>query len=196
MTKRKGWKVNAKGRNESSDQYYIMPYVLLHSEAWRGLKGSAVKVWLEIRSRFNGRNNGKLFLSLDEGARLLGMGKQTVGSAFKELEAKGFLVKTKQGHWYGRQASEWRATDVKCDGQRATNEWKQWTKSKKKQSLGFIMEHNGPSTGPFQNRRLKIWSVSEPVRPFLVPSIGSRMDRYYIPYPGVITDGGYYHSAQ
>lgn len=151
MKKRKGGRVNAKGRNEDGGQYALLPYVMLRSDAWQSLGGPAVKVWLEIRSRFNGSNNGKLSLSLDEGARLLGIGKATVSRALKELEAKGFLEMTKRGQWYGRQATLWRTTDEKCDGHRATNNWKLWIKPKK-QSLGFLMDHKRVSTGPPQNR--------------------------------------------
>ena len=94
--------------------------------AWRSLSGSAIKVWLELRTRFHGGNNGVLFLSLDEAARLLGLGKSTMRRAFIELEAKGFIVKTKKGSWYGRQATEWRVTDKLCEGKTATRDWQNW----------------------------------------------------------------------
>jgi hypothetical protein len=151
MKKSRGRKVNAKGRNEDGGQYAPLPYPMLQSAAWRSLQGSSIKVWLEIRSRYNGGNNGKLTLSLDEGARILGIGKATVNRATKELEDKGFLVRTKRGAWYGRQASEWRVTDRSCEGHPATNDWKRWTKPKK-QSLGFITDHKRCATGPPQNR--------------------------------------------
>jgi hypothetical protein len=131
MNGRKRRKVNATGRNEGGGQYAPLPYVLLQSEAWRSLRGNSIKVWLEIRSRFNGGNNGSLSLSLDEGARLLGIGKATVSRALKELQTKGFLEMTKQGQWYGRQATLWRTTDSKCNGHPATNEWKHWPEPKK-----------------------------------------------------------------
>ena len=131
MTKQKHRRVNAKGRNEEGGQYAPLPYVMLQSDAWRHLSGSAAKVWLEIRTRFNGGNNGKLSLFLDEGSRLLGLGKATVDRALKELQEKGFLEMTKRGQWYGRKATLWRTTDRKCDGHPATNEWKQWKPPKK-----------------------------------------------------------------
>jgi hypothetical protein len=40
-----------------------------------------MKVFIELLSRFNGANNGKLSLSLDDGARLLAMSKSTVARA-------------------------------------------------------------------------------------------------------------------
>jgi hypothetical protein len=101
---------------------------MVRHEAWRGLSGSAVKIWIEVRSRFTvlgdgSNNNGTLSLSLDEAARCLHMGKATVARALQELVDAGFLVKTKQGHWYGRMATEWRVTDCPSHGQVATRDW-------------------------------------------------------------------------
>jgi hypothetical protein len=88
-----------------------MPYNTLHSPAWRSLSGPAVKVWFELRSRFHGGNNGRLILSYEEAAGLLGLGKSTVKRALDELQDKGFIVCVRQGKWYGRLASEWAVTD-------------------------------------------------------------------------------------
>src|SRR5215472_12431808 len=55
-----------------------LSYSLVNSEAWRTLRGAAVKVFLELRTRFHGGNNGKLHMSLEEAARLLRLGKATV----------------------------------------------------------------------------------------------------------------------
>ncbi|MBX3499618.1 MAG: SEL1-like repeat protein [Alphaproteobacteria bacterium] len=96
---------------------------ILHSPAWRGLSGPAVKVWLELRSRFTGGNNGQLTLSLDEGARLLRLGKATVKRAFDELQDAGFIALTSRGQWKGRIPSKWAMTDLDLDGERATKAW-------------------------------------------------------------------------
>lgn len=117
---------NKKGRNEGEGQYAVFSYPMLQSPAWRSLSGPAVKVFLELRSRYNGSNNGRLTLSLDEAKRLLGIGKTTAKRALDELAVKGFIVETKHGAWYGRQATEWRVTDKPCDGSPATRDWQQW----------------------------------------------------------------------
>jgi len=94
--------------------------------AFRSLSGAALKVFLEVRARFNGGNNGELSLSLDEAARLLGIGKGTAQRAFAELQEKGFLRMTRKGQWYGRRATTWRTTDKGCNGDLPTNDWKRW----------------------------------------------------------------------
>ena len=123
--KKKAKKVNATGRNDA-EQYMGISYVMAHSPAFRSLSGAALKVWIELRSRYNGRNNGRLTLSWDEAAHLLHMGKSTIGRALEELKEKGFIVMTKPGHWYGRMATEWAVTDRPLDGHLATRAWKNW----------------------------------------------------------------------
>nr|WP_321444589.1 hypothetical protein [uncultured Cohaesibacter sp.] len=118
------------GRSKSEGQYLILPYSLLHHPAWRRLSGSAKSVFLELRSRFNGSNNGQLRLSLGEGAKLLGMSKTTIDRKFDELEEAGFIVKTKHGNWYGRKAHEWASTDIPCNGYPATRDWQNRWKEK------------------------------------------------------------------
>ncbi len=116
-----------KGRSKGDGQYMTLPYAMVHHPAWRGLSSAAVKVFIELRSRFNGANNGKLSLSLEEGAGLLAMSKSTVARALIELERTGFIIKTKQGKWYGRQATEWRVTDQHYDGHPPSRDWQKLT---------------------------------------------------------------------
>ena len=123
--KKKAKKPNPTGRNDT-EQYLGISYVMAHSPAFRSLSGAALKVWIELRTRYNGRNNGRLTLSWDEAARLLHLGKSTIGRALEELEDKGFIVMTRRGHWFGRMATEWAVTDRQLDGHLATNAWKHW----------------------------------------------------------------------
>jgi len=128
MSKRRryGRRVDATGRSIGGEQFIGLGYATVRSPAWRSLSGAAVKVWCELRSRYNGGNNGKLSLSLDEGARLLHLSKNTVRRALAELEAKGFVALMRRGQWYGRKASEWRVTDRGSNGYPASYDWKRW----------------------------------------------------------------------
>jgi IclR helix-turn-helix domain len=118
-----GRHINQKGRNEA-EQYAVVTYAMLHSPAWRSLSGPAVKVFLELRTRFYGGNNGRLILSLEEASRLLGLGKGTVYRALIELQEKGFVLRTRKDHWYGRQASTWAVVDKPIEGMGAVQGWK------------------------------------------------------------------------
>jgi DNA-binding transcriptional MocR family regulator len=107
-----------------------LPYAMVQSPAWRTLSGAAVKVWIELRARYNKYNNGRLTLSVREAADLLGIGDATAWRAFQELQGRGFICLRKRGRWYGRQASEWESTDLPVDGKLATRDWNNWRPSK------------------------------------------------------------------
>lgn len=148
---------NGKSQLMHDGQFVPLSYRFLHSPAWRSLRGPAVKVWLELRSRYNGGNNGKLALSCDSAAKVLHLGKATVLRAFKELQDKGFIVMTRRGQWYGRMATTWAVTDKPCDGNLATRTWETWqpqtaTKQRaKKRDLGFRVDPELLATIPPQN---------------------------------------------
>lgn len=99
---------------------------MARSDAFRQLSGNSLKVLIELRCRFNGSNNGKLFLSYEEASRFLGISKSSVKRAFDELIDKGFIKLRLAGNWNGRKASEWIITFLKYDGHPPTNDWAQW----------------------------------------------------------------------
>ena len=140
MTKRRRAKVNAKGRNEF-ERYVIVTYPMIESQAWRTLTPAALKIWFELRSKFNGSNNGELSLSFAKAAKILGLGRSTITAAFNDLEEKGFIELKLLGQWYGRKATEWRVTDQRYKGKPATNEWRNW-----KPGMSFIKTDLGPET--------------------------------------------------
>ena len=177
--RRLGRPVDQKGRSKGEGQYALLPYALLHSMAWRSLSGQAVKVFLELRTRFHGANNGQLILSLDEAARLLGLGKATVQRALVELQDKGFVICTRKGQWYGRLASTWATTDKPVDGSSAVQSWKTWRAppTPKETEVGSRTDPSAHTTGPLQNRRHSHGSATEPVRAVRLVATGSGMDR-------------------
>lgn len=137
-----------------------IPYATAKNDAFRGLSGAALKVFIELRCRYIVRgdgstNNGEITLSLDEGARLLGLGKATVKRALDELIAAGFVKKTRQGQWYGRKASCYAVTDCPLKGKPATRDW-QFSATKKKEvsvPRPTMFDSNGSILKPDQNSR-------------------------------------------
>ena len=126
MPKQRKRKVNAKGRNEGGGQYLPISYKMAQTKAFRSLTGASLKVWIELRTRYNGHNNGLVSLSLREAADLLGMSQTTAQRALIELAQKGFIKRRARGSWYGRKAAEFILTDVKYDGHAPTREWQSW----------------------------------------------------------------------
>jgi len=168
-----------KTRQSKEGQYIPLSYAQLKSKAWRSLSGAAVKVWLELHTRFNGGNNGSLTLSMAEAAERLGIGKATVQRAFKELQDKGFLVMVKEGDWYHRRAHEWRLTTKPVQGVKGktppTHDWRSW-QPPEKTKRGSKMEPSGANVVPIQNPKDVHGSKPEPVMGNSGPSLGSRME--------------------
>jgi len=153
-----------KSNRKSEGQYAPLPYPMLRSDAWRSLSGPAVKVLLELHTRFNGGNNGQLHLSMNEASNLLGIGKSSVQRAFRELEEKGFLALTRQGSWYHRKASEYRLTTKSMHYARGkeapTHDWRSWRAPKTKR---------GPETGPSGSRMVPRQNPRDVRRPTTEP---------------------------
>jgi len=126
MPKRRKSKINATGRNEGGGQYLAISYKMARTQAFRSLTGTTLKVWIELRTRFNGHNNGLVSLSLREAAALLGMSQTTAHRALTELEEKGFIKRRTRGSWYGRKAAEFILTDRPYNGHEATRDWQRW----------------------------------------------------------------------
>jgi biotin operon repressor len=174
-----GRPVDQTGRSKGEGQYVPLPYTMLHSAAWRSLSGGAVKVFLELRTRFHGANNGRLILSLEEASKLLGIGKATVQRALDELQEKGFVIRTRRGQWYGRLASTWAVVDKPIEGMGAVQGWKTWRAPPKPQKTkrGSRMDPSVAAIGAEMDRECSDGSATAPVRPLRLVAIGSGMDR-------------------
>ena len=122
-------------RKPEKEQYINLPYAQLKSEAWQSLSGAAIKVLLELHTRFHGGNNGDVRLSMNEAVKALGISKGTAQRAFVELEDKGFIALQNPGNWYHRKAHEWRLTTKRMQTAKgvdvATNDWQRWQKPRK-----------------------------------------------------------------
>ncbi|WP_341212013.1 helix-turn-helix domain-containing protein [uncultured Limimaricola sp.] len=166
-----------KGKRPEEGQYAPLPYALLKSPAWRALSGPAIKAFLELHTRYNGCNNGRLFLSLNEAADILGIGKATAQRALVELQDKGFLVLTKPGNWYGRQANEWRITIKPEDRKPQSTASNDWRSRQPKTEHGSVADPSACPMGPLRNHLPRHGSAPEPVRPDSPAASGSEVGR-------------------
>ena len=119
-----------KGVNESKERFVKLTYSLLESEAWKWLRPISKAVYIELRRRYNGRNNGRISLSLSEAAHILKASKSSISTALKQLETHGFIKLVKKGYFTGRMASEYALTDEQLDGYPPTREWRRWQPTK------------------------------------------------------------------
>ncbi|APX89269.1 hypothetical protein BV394_05675 [Brevirhabdus pacifica] len=155
------------GKRSEEGQYAPLPYALLKSDAWRALSGPAVKVFLELHTRFNGSNNANLRLSYAEAAKTLHMGKATVQRAFRDLQDKGLVVLESKGNFYHRHAHEWRITTKGVHRVRGkeipTHEWRGYRTAKTE--CGSNADRSGGRVVPFGNHKMPNGSKPEPVEP-------------------------------
>ena len=119
-----------KGVIESKERFIKLTYPLIESEAWRWLRPISKAVYIELRRRYNGLNNGRISLSLSEAAHILKASKSSISTALKQLETHGFIKLIKKGYFTGRMASEYALTDEQLDGYPPTREWRQWQPTK------------------------------------------------------------------
>ena len=119
-----------KGVIESKERFVKLSYPLIESEAWRWLRPISKAVYIELRRRYNGLNNGKISLSLSEAAHILKASKSTISKALNQLETHGFIKLIKKGYFTRRMASEYALTDEQLDGYPPTREWRQWQPTK------------------------------------------------------------------
>ena len=90
------------------------------SAAWQVLKPTERVLYLELRSRFNGHNNGSIGLGCREAAEAMNVGRDTANQAFGRLIDLGFIVPVVVGHLNGgksngRRATEWLLTELPDD---------------------------------------------------------------------------------
>jgi hypothetical protein len=117
------------------ERYMKIPHAMAWHPNWRTLPGIAVKVYLELFSRYNGFNNGELHLGCHEGKNLLGVSADTIHRALKRLTERGWIELSERGNHYLRKASEWRLTSFAAGEKSPTYAWRQWQpKAKSKNS--------------------------------------------------------------
>ncbi|WP_282608432.1 hypothetical protein [Pelagibius sp. Alg239-R121] len=124
-------KPNKKGRSDYQSFVRIDRY-LINSEAYRSLSPCARALHIEIKHRFNGRNNGEIALSVRGAADRVGVSVPTVCRAFSELESKGFLRATLKGSFNTKlpHATLWALTEEPAGAALATKEFMRWTAPK------------------------------------------------------------------
>lgn len=104
-----------------------LPFVQIHhwfrkTAAWRSLAPYSRLLYVELKGRYNGTNNGDIPMSHREAEDLLNCTNRPVLRAFEELEDRGFIVAERRGVFDGRvrfegkgRATTWRLTELPQD---------------------------------------------------------------------------------
>ena len=112
-----------------------LPRVILRSPAFLSLSQRARSCLLVMLERFNGFNNGRIGLSIDNLGAALGNQNHGANSrALVELMDRGFLECMAGANHVKSKAREYRLTFIESGSggrEKATNEWKLWQAPKK-----------------------------------------------------------------
>lgn len=139
---RKSYKYHKKG---------VGHFVQLHewfqkTEAWATLPPGPRALYIELKRRYTGSNNGRIVLSHREAAKALSVHRNTVGPWFKELEARGFIVMS-QAPYLGPsgigQTSHWRLTELPTDDMKTpSKDFASWRQIQKPRTNSVPPRHN------------------------------------------------------
>lgn len=132
MSRRKPYKRHKKG----TGRHVQLPEYLQATQAWGTLKPGPRALYIELKRRFNGGNNGRIVLSHREAAEALNVHRNTVGGWFKELEERGFIFTT-QAPYLGPsgvgQAAHWALQELPTVGEEKPRfGFRKWQPEKKK----------------------------------------------------------------
>lgn len=119
-------KVDQTGRSINSGKFVKLDGWLLNSAAYRLLSPAARALLVEFMLLYNGGNNGLLFMSQRDAARVLGLKTHsTAGKYLKELVDRGFLRVRVQGSFSNKtqQATIYALTMFEAFGQDATKDF-------------------------------------------------------------------------
>ncbi|THD76011.1 hypothetical protein E7681_06080 [Thalassobius vesicularis] len=102
------------------------------SEAWATLAPGPRALYIELKRRYNGSNNGEIILSHRDAATAINVHRNSVGGYFRELERRG-LIHLTQAPYLGPsgigKASVWALDELptadKCPARKGFISWRE-----------------------------------------------------------------------
>lgn len=143
---REAFKSNKKG----AGRHVQLPEWLQVLEAWRTMPVGPRALYVELKWRFNGVNDGRVILSYRDAARAINAHRNTVGRWFTELEERGFIVMA-QAPYLGPtgigKSSHWTLTEYPTDDMKpATKAFMRWSEKQKPRTTNVPPCHHESDT--------------------------------------------------
>lgn len=115
---------------KGAGRHVQLPEYLQATEAWSTMKAGPRALYIELKRRYNGHNNGRIILSHRDAANALNAGKNTMSRWFRELEVRGLIAMAQAPH-LGPEgvgvATLWALQELPtCDGKPATKGFLKW----------------------------------------------------------------------
>ncbi|MGO9048349.1 MAG: hypothetical protein ACLQFW_15930 [Xanthobacteraceae bacterium] len=121
----------SKRDKEKAPRHVRLYHWFLKTEAWQSLSPNARALYVEIVTRYNGSNNGRIGFSARDAGKALHTSKDTGARSLVELQDRGFIVLTKRSGFSlkTKTATEWLLTEFCSDinGQFATKDFMRWS---------------------------------------------------------------------
>lgn len=98
-----GYNKRRNGRSKVQFTNFLMlgRDMVLHCDEWKQLSSSAKVLYLILKAKYNGTNNGQIVLHYSELKAVRGFGSPATASrAFKELEKAGWITRDSLGGLY------------------------------------------------------------------------------------------------
>lgn len=119
-----------KHKKRGAGRFVQLPEWVQATPAWATLPPGPRALYIELKRRYTGSNNGEIYLSHRDAATALNVHRNTVGPWFTALEERGLIHMTRGPHLgpvgVGR-ASTWALAEVgRVDGGKASMAFKTW----------------------------------------------------------------------
>ena len=135
-----------KHKKRGAGRFVQLPEWLMASEAWATLKPGPRALYVELKRRYNGSNNGRIVLSHREAAALLNVHRNTVGPWYTELLDRGFIWMAQAPHLGPSgigQASVWGLSEEPTDdGKPARKMFMSWRQKQMPRTKSGTPRHN------------------------------------------------------
>ncbi len=135
---------------KGAGRHVQLPEYLQATDAWATLKPGPRALYIELKRRYNGSNNGRIILSHRDAALALNVHRNTVGAWFKELEERGLITMT-QGPTLGPSgcglSAQWALQELPtAGGKSAGMAFRGWREKQKPRTKTVHDRHNGCAT--------------------------------------------------
>lgn len=102
-----------------------LPRRVFKSPQYRSLSLTARCLLNELQNLYRPARNGRIVLSVEQGAEALNISYNTAKEGFWQLEGMEFIERMLDCDYSKGKAREWRLTYEPCQGREPTDEWKQ-----------------------------------------------------------------------
>ena len=90
--------VAKRNKSRGHKSFVMIPRKILRGQEWKGLSPAAKVLYIHLKGKYNGMNNGKIRLYYSEMKGVKGCSSpSTISKASKELQNKKWISRTKLG---------------------------------------------------------------------------------------------------